>query len=509
MISSETKVGLLVIAALCGLGWLSIKTDAFGTNFHQNLRHLSSNFTNAEGLLVGAQVKIAGVPVGDVTDISLDGNGTATVHFTVKDTVPLSSQVQAQIAVSGLIGEKYLSLVTPVNATGELDKNIQQIPSAGIVAPEAIANNFSNVANNLEAITASLKGALAGTENTNKLQNIVNSFEGFSDRLDTMLSKEVPQGSIKDIITNLQDTTTSLKTMLSGNEAGTGEMIANFKKTAENLAALTDRLAKGEGLLGQMLVGENDQNNALVADLQAAAKGIKEITEKINGSEGTVGKLINDPTVADKLTSSLETFAGAASRLESFRTEVDLGAYALAAEDGISKGEFAITLRPSNQRYYALGITSDGLANAADSKETTNSYAGKNFGNEVKFTAQFGHVFDDAFMGQDVGFRIGLKESTGGIGLDTEIPLPFKGDLVQDKLQIATDLYDFGGEHTHDSDSPHWDIKAKLGLNLLNNGLYATFGYDNILNQEYGSPVFGLGYRFQDDDLKYVVGSAL
>jgi hypothetical protein len=30
-----------------------------------------------------------------------------------------------------------------------------------------------------------------------------------------------------------------------------------------------------------------------------------------------------------------------------------------------------------------------------------------------------------------------------------------------------------------------------------------------VMNQEYGSPKIGIGIKFQDDDLKYFVGSAL
>ena len=107
-------------------------------------------------------------------------------------------------------------------------------------------------------------------------------------------------------------------------------------------------------------------------------------------------------------------------------------------------------------------------------------------------------------LGRDIAVRAGLKDSTGGIGADTSIPTPF--DYVGD-IALSTDVYDFSGSNTPNSNQPHVDVKAKI--NLWEKMLYAVTGYDNILNQEYGSPIFGLGLRFQDDDLKYLVGSTL
>ena len=46
-------------------------------------------------------------------------------------------------------------------------------------------------------------------------------------------------------------------------------------------------------------------------------------------------------------------------------------------------------------------------------------------------------------------------------------------------------------------------------MDVIGNTVYGVAGYDNVLNGEYGSPFVGVGMRFQDDDLKYVLGQAL
>ncbi|MFZ2619699.1 MAG: MlaD family protein [Alphaproteobacteria bacterium] len=509
-ISSETKVGLLVLAAAGGFGWLGMQSGNFGLGGVNNARELSSVFSDASGLSIGAPVKFSGVPVGAVTDIRLAPNGGAEITFTVKNDAPLPAGVAAQITTNGLIGEKYLALMTGAATAGQLAPEATSIPSAGTVAPEDIASNFSKVADDLGAITSSLRSAIGGPENASKLQNIVNSFEGFSGRLDQMLNKEIGQGDIGEIVGNLKAASASLKDLLGGVDGkGTGQMLGNFSKTAENLAKITERLERGEGLLGQMM-SDNPQNNTLVADLQQAAKDLKAITGKVNSGDGTIGKLVNDPDIADKLSSTLDTFSGAAERLESFRTEVDASGYNLVAENGVSKGSLQVTLAPRPTRYYVLGVTADGLANESDNTEGTSPYHNKHFGNQTKFTAQFGQVYENAFFGQDLGLRFGLKESSGGIGADSTVALPFKNRFVDNMVRVSADVYDWGGENSNDVDAPHVDLKAKVGIKgIFDNNMYGLLGYDNMLNQEYGSPIVGLGYKFQDDDLKYVVGAGL
>lgn len=508
MASAETKVGLLVLVALGGLGWLSMQSGVLNESLQRESRQLETAFTDVQGLLIGAPVRIAGVDVGTVKDIQLAADGRAIVQFSVEREIPLPASVQARITSDGIIGQKFLNLVAPAGAAqaGKLAADVQQIPSMGAASSDNLAGNFGKIAADLEAITGALKTALGGPENAQKLANIVNNFEGFSSRLDQVLNEEVQEGSIRQIVSNLQESTQSLKTILSGNEAQTGEMIANFSETAANLKTVTDRLVRGEGLLGQMTVEGGIDGDGLITDLRTTLQDFRQVAQKINSGEGTVGKLINEPDVADKLESTLTSFSEAANRLEQLRTEVDINTAALTNE-GIAKSEFALTLRPRPTRYYHFGVTMDGFASEAESNETVNPFPGREFGEEVKFTAQFGHVFQNLIGNQDIGMRLGLKDSTGGIGFDTVVPAPFDWRYLDDQVALSTDIYDFGGANTNESDVPHWDVKAKWRWNVLDKQFYTTIGYDNILNQEYGSPMIGAGFKFEDDDLKHLVGA--
>ncbi len=66
-------------------------------------------FVEAGGLTVGNEVKVSGVKVGSVTDVSLE-RGKAVVDFTVDRKVVLGSETTAQIRTGTLLGERMLVL---------------------------------------------------------------------------------------------------------------------------------------------------------------------------------------------------------------------------------------------------------------------------------------------------------------------------------------------------------------------------------------------------------------
>jgi phospholipid/cholesterol/gamma-HCH transport system substrate-binding protein len=471
-ISNETKVGLLVVAALGGLAWLSVKSGSFGVHLATPTRDFESSFGDVNGLTAGSAVKMAGVPVGEIKGIKLLPNGTAVVSYEVKKDVPLPADVSAEIDSNGLIGEKFLSLVPgPAGKMGQgglLAEGVEQIPGVGAVSGVGeMGGNFAKVSSDLEQMTGTLKSVLGNPENAQKLQNIIDGLSALSSNL---------QGNSGQIIENAREATESLKVILA-------------------------RLQDPRSPLGSLIMG-NGTSGTLggLGDLQAAMANFNQVMAKVNSGQGTLGKLVNDPQTAEKINSALDSLSNITKKVDQFKTDLDFQAYSLAAEDA-GKGQFALTLQPNPDRYYLVGVTADGLAsNSSDlDRASQRSQFGKDFGRNVKYTAQFGHIWHGIILGQDLGFRIGLKDSTGGIGFDTRMP-------GFDRLRLSADLYDWGGTHTPGTKNPHVDLKA---MYPIYDGFYGLAGYDNLLSAKYGSPIVGLGYHWEDEDLKYLLGRAL
>ena len=100
--TNETKVGILVVAALAALVWLSVRSGTFGFGVGSApMRELSTEFRDVQGLNEGSKVKMAGVDVGEVQSVDLKPNGVAVLHYNVRESVALPADVSAQIATNG------------------------------------------------------------------------------------------------------------------------------------------------------------------------------------------------------------------------------------------------------------------------------------------------------------------------------------------------------------------------------------------------------------------------
>lgn len=107
--SLEFSVGIFMLIGLLCLGYLTVKLgkmEVFGADGYT----LSARFSSATGLRTGADVEIAGVPVGKVTGIRLNKDYSAEVSLLLNRGIELSDDSIASIKTSGLIGDKYVSV---------------------------------------------------------------------------------------------------------------------------------------------------------------------------------------------------------------------------------------------------------------------------------------------------------------------------------------------------------------------------------------------------------------
>ncbi|MDR2744301.1 MAG: outer membrane lipid asymmetry maintenance protein MlaD [Desulfovibrio sp.] len=108
----ETAVGIFMLIGLACLAWLTVKLGKMELVARQGFE-LSARFDSVSGLRIGADVEIAGVPVGRVVNIFLDTDPMRTqavVRLRLEKDFQLSEDSIASIKTSGLIGDKYVSL---------------------------------------------------------------------------------------------------------------------------------------------------------------------------------------------------------------------------------------------------------------------------------------------------------------------------------------------------------------------------------------------------------------
>ena len=106
----ETAVGVFVLVGLLCVGYLTIKLGRMELLSDEGYR-VVARFSSITGLRVGADVEIAGVPVGKVSSIELDMDSPAAlVVLRLRPDLRLAEDTIAAIKTSGLIGDKYVNL---------------------------------------------------------------------------------------------------------------------------------------------------------------------------------------------------------------------------------------------------------------------------------------------------------------------------------------------------------------------------------------------------------------
>ncbi len=74
---------------------------------------LKANFANASGIALGSDVRIGGIKIGTVSDLTLDANSyEAVVFMQIRSATKLPKDSSASVVSSGLLGEKYIQ-ITP------------------------------------------------------------------------------------------------------------------------------------------------------------------------------------------------------------------------------------------------------------------------------------------------------------------------------------------------------------------------------------------------------------
>lgn len=114
-------VGLFVLIGAAALMFLALKVGNLSAASFSESYPIEARFQNIGGLKTRAAVKVAGVVVGRVTDISYDSQrfeARVTMAINARYTFPVDTI--GEILTSGLLGEQYVGL-----EPGGAEKNLE------------------------------------------------------------------------------------------------------------------------------------------------------------------------------------------------------------------------------------------------------------------------------------------------------------------------------------------------------------------------------------------------
>jgi phospholipid/cholesterol/gamma-HCH transport system substrate-binding protein len=135
----ELIVGVFVLIGIAALAYLAIKLGKLEV-IGGNQREIQAIFDSVAGLKAGAPVEVAGVQVGQVKRIGLEGD-QALVVMAIDPKVKVYKDAIAAIKTRGLIGDKYVAL-SPGGAEPELRAGEKIRDTESGVDLEAVIGEF-------------------------------------------------------------------------------------------------------------------------------------------------------------------------------------------------------------------------------------------------------------------------------------------------------------------------------------------------------------------------------
>ncbi len=498
-ITTEAKVGLLVLIGLLLLVYMTFTVGEFHIGREKGYR-IHVIFDSAGGLELKAPVRMAGVEIGKVENIELSDE-MAKVTLRINEGIKLKEGIQAVVRSTGLLGEKYVELLPGKTersnpAYTAYLKDGDTIGQRGKTTDiDQLMSQLTEVAEDIKAVTASFREALGTAEGKESLKEIVANLRDSSKNLNTILKNN--QETLSNAIKNFGEFSASLSKVAAKMDRGEGTIgrllkedttINELNSALESIKNIAKKIEEGEGTLGKLLTEDETINR-----LNNALEGIDNIAKKIEKGEGTIGKLMTEDKTINSLNTTLEGLGNYINRLEKLKTIFNFRAEYLLADEK-SKGYFGLQIEPRPDKYYIIEVVDDPFGREIIT-ETTRTVDGTTQNirevkkeRELEFTAHFAKRYGD------IALRIGMTENTFGLGADLFI--------LKDNLRFSLDAWDFNRDEV---DSSNLHLKGSANYIFFRN-FFITGGYDDMLEGKKSNAFIGGGFRFDDEDLKYIIG---
>ncbi|NOZ79647.1 MAG: MCE family protein [Acidobacteria bacterium] len=438
-----------------------------------------------------SDVRISGVRVGKVKEIRLKGD-KAELVLSLDPDIKLHAGASARIVSLGMLGDKYVE-VLPGNPNAPPLSPGTALNGTAPPSFDEVLKKASNIGDDVKQVTFALRQSIGGQQGAEKLDQIIE---------------------------NVRELTASLKDLVRANRANVGATTANFRdfsaELKEELPQLADKIAELADALNRT-VEENrpDLHDSLsnirdlTARLKVTANNLNAITTKIAEGKGSVGKLINDETTVDNVNSTLKSIQGGVKtlqntvgRFERYHLNMTLSGESLPNVSE-SRSTFGFDLWTNHRRFFRVEYVDPPFGRLKTKVETVTTDYSDGRHESYTITSTKLDKYSSAFNVQ-MGYRLlpntivraGLFESRGGVGIDQDVT------LFHHPVRLTLEAWDFSRQ---DSNSPHIRFESRF---FLNRNMFLTAGWDDPTYAKHSSVLFGAGLTWTDEDMKYMLGLA-
>ncbi|MFO0570029.1 MAG: MlaD family protein [Polyangiaceae bacterium] len=436
---------------------------------------------DATGVPKNSQVKVAGIPIGQVESIRLQ-DGKARIDIRIRADVPLYEDAAVAKVSSSLLGEYFLAVAPGTEGKPQLQNGDRINAVVEAATTDQILKDVADITKQVKKVADSLAGSIGTKKGEENLKDTLQNLAEVTEALNQTVREN--RGTIKSILNNVERITAK-------GEPEVDRILENVRVATKEVRELLQKGDEGKGSSGEVRQVIERVNRASV-DLEKTLSNLEKVSGRLERGEGTLGRLSKDEKLINEVEGVAEgvgEFVGGINRLQTIvalRTDYQFLSSTV-------KSYVELRLQPREDKYYSIEVVNDprGLTRFEQiDVDSTNPNQPPHYRevrtvttNSFRFSLQFAQR-----LGPFVG-RFGIKESTGGVGLDTL--------LFDDRFELRQDLFGFG-----EVILPRW--RVSFGYEFVTR-LWLLAGVDDILSPTRRDYFVGLQLKFNDEDLKTIL----
>ena len=278
-LSKEIKAAFFVLTTILlfifGFNFLK------GSSLLDRQKTIYAVYDEVDGLLVGANVMINGLSIGNVTELDFLPNSTQIlVTLKVKDKLNFSSKSTASIYETGVLGGLAIS-IEPVFER-------EFIVKTGDTLNSSVRPGLTELINRqIEPLSRQLQSTITSVDSI---------FTGASNVLNRQTQEEIKESInvLTSAIKAINNSSIIIEETLTLKSSQINNTLDNFEKISSNLSEVSYELNS---------FGLSD----LLSNLEVSVDGISSVVNKLDSDNSTIGKLINEDEVYNNLNSSIES----------------------------------------------------------------------------------------------------------------------------------------------------------------------------------------------------------
>ena len=315
----ELRVGFLILGAIAILVFLILNASGDINPFSKKL-HLKARFMDANGLREGSEVRLAGVRVGKIDEITLLPPSEAPNAPRVEALMTIDSTIDgrqanerirtdstAQQGSPSLLGNEMLINITPGTAVGQPIKDYAILPSSSSNTVNDFATSGTDLAQRLSKLSDEING-------------IVRDVKEGKGTVGRLFSDEALYNNLNATILEAEDVMRQLRAGngSAGRFINDPALYNNANEITLQLSRIAGDLRAGRGTAGKLLTDDELYNriNRTADRLDRSVRQIDIMIADVNAGRGTVGKLIKDEQIYNDARAAIARFNTTAERID-------------------------------------------------------------------------------------------------------------------------------------------------------------------------------------------------